>query len=36
MSVAVQPGQTALTRIPAERSSAARVLVNAFSAALVT
>ena len=36
MSVATQPGQTALTRIPSPRSSPASVRVNALSAALET
>src|SRR5580693_10722610 len=36
MSVATQPGQTALTRIPAGRSPAASVRVSAFSPALDT
>src|SRR5262249_25071883 len=36
MSVSVQPGQTALTRMPSRRNSAARIRVIAFSAALET
>src|SRR3954469_18366522 len=36
LSVATQPGQIALTRIPAGRSSAARMRVSALSAALLT
>src|SRR5439155_19295767 len=36
MSVATHPGQTALTKIPASRSSAASTRVKAFNAALET
>ncbi len=35
-SVATQPGSIALTKIPVPRSSAARIRVSAFSAALET